>query len=96
MRLPFHKRFPELRMGECVVIGAIALAIIAWTSPQQLTVTVYKLLLVCIFALLGFRLDRMIFPYARPDRVVDEARDWATMRRAVIVAASIIGGTIGV
>lgn len=96
MRLSFQKRFPELRMFECVVIGAVAFAIIAWTSPQQLTVTVYKLLLVCIFALLGFRLDRMIFPYARPDKVVDEARDWATMRRAVIVAASIIGGTIGV
>jgi len=92
----FTKRFPELRMLECIVIAAIALAIIAFTSPQQLTVTVYKVLLVTLFALLGFRLDRMIFPYARPDKVFDDARDWAMMRRAVIVAASILGGTIGV
>jgi|CXWL01.1.fsa_nt_gi hypothetical protein len=96
MSQPFTKRFPELRMLECVVIAALALAVIAYSSPQQLTVAVYKILLVTLFALLGFRLDRMIFPYARPDKVVDDARDWATMRRAVIIAASIIGGTIGV
>lgn len=92
----FTKRFPELRMLECIVIAVITLAIIAYASPQQLTVAVYKVLLVTLFALLGFRLDRMIFPYARPDKVVDDARDAACIRRAIIVAAAIVGGTIGV
>jgi hypothetical protein len=34
--------------------------------PEQLGVTLYKLLLVSIAAILGYHLDRALFPYASP------------------------------
>lgn len=85
-----------MRLLECIVLMLLTMAIIAYVSPQQLTVTVYKMSLVTLFALIGFRLDRMIFPYARPDKVSGEHRDAAGLRRAIVIAAAIVGGTIGV
>lgn len=38
-------------------------------APQQLPVLLYKVLLVDIAALVGYWLDRSLFPYARPDEV---------------------------
>lgn len=92
----FTRRLYDLRLAECIVMAAITVAIVAYVSPQQLTVTVYKVSLVTLFALIGFRLDRMIFPYARPDRVPHDQAPLAGLRRAIVIAAAILGGTIGV
>ncbi len=83
-------------MLECVALAALTMLVIAFVSPQQLTVTVYKVSLVTLFALIGFRLDRIIFPYARPDKVDPDQAPTAWLRRAIVIAAAIIGGTIGV
>jgi hypothetical protein len=92
----FTRRMYELRMAECIVLAALSLLLIAYVSPQQITVVIYKVSLVSLFALIGFRIDRMIFSYARPDRVIPALAPAAWIRRAIIVAASIIGGTLGV
>jgi hypothetical protein len=92
----FARRIYELRLAECILLALLSMAIIAYVSPQQLTVTVYKVSLVSLFALIGFRLDRMIFPYARPDKVLPAQQPLAWLRRAIIIAAAIIGGTLGV
>lgn len=96
MRNRFARHLYELRLFECMVLAILSMLIVAYVTPQNLTVTIYKLSLVCLFALIGFRLDRMIFPYARPDRVPHDQAALAGLRRAVVIAAVIIGGTIGV
>lgn len=92
----FTQRIRDLRLLEWIVLAMLAMLAIAYVAPHQLTVTVYKVSLVSLFALLGFRLDRALFPYARPDKVPADHAPMAGMRRAVVIAAVIIGGTIGV
>jgi hypothetical protein len=86
----------DIRMLEWWAIALIAFALIAYFHPQQVPVTLYKVSLVSLFAVLGFRLDRGIFPYSRPDKVPEQHRASAELRRAIVMAAVIIGGTLGV
>ncbi len=46
------------------------IGIIFAIAPQQAPVTLYKLSLVTLAGLVGYWLDRAIFPYARPDAFV--------------------------
>lgn len=62
---PLLQRLP--RLGGWLLI-ALALAAAVWlTQPQQLPVSLYKLSLVSLAGVLGYWLDRSLFPYARPD-----------------------------
>lgn len=65
IRLPIHQRLPRLSgwmlITICLMVGILALA------PQQLPVTMYKLSLVTLAAVVGYWVDRSLFPYARPD-----------------------------
>lgn len=65
IRLPIHQRLPRLSgwilITICLMVGILALA------PQQLPVTMYKLSLVTLAAVVGYWIDRSLFPYARPD-----------------------------
>lgn len=45
-------------------------------SPQLFEVTIYKLGLVFASASAGYWIDRVTFPYARPDRLQDEHMDF--------------------
>lgn len=54
--------------------AALLLALIAVISPIQLPVVLYKAALVSLAAVLGYWLDRSLFPYARPDGFLE--RDW--------------------
>ena len=49
-----------------LIAAVVLLIVIALTSPQQLGVTLYKLSLVSLAAVLGYHLDRGLFPYASP------------------------------
>lgn len=59
-----------------LIAAVILLAVIALISPQQLSITVYKLSLVSLAAVLGYHLDRSLFPYASPDGYL--RHDWKT------------------
>ncbi|BEU95533.1 putative holin [Acidovorax sp. DW039] len=43
-------------------------------APAQLPVVLYKAALIALAAVLGYWLDRALFPYARPDGYLQ--RDW--------------------
>lgn len=116
MRLP--------RMGGWLVL-ALTLSALVWAmAPQQLPVSVYKLSLIALAAVVGYWIDRSLFPYARPDSFLvlhgavcdeddgdgddDEAdgapalpqpMQWlmaaSMLRRAVIVAACMLGVSLG-
>lgn len=54
-------------MSGWLLLSIVLVASIAAVSPQQLPVTLYKLCLITLAGVVGYWLDRGLFPYARPD-----------------------------
>lgn len=53
------------------LILAIALSVLVYlVAPHQLPVTLYKISLIATAAVVGYWLDRALYPYARPDRYI--------------------------
>lgn len=89
-----------LRTIEFAILAALGLIFIGFIAPQQLPVALYKGTLVLIGGYLGYWADRWLFPYARPDsfQLVEVNRssfNLSMIRRAIIVAACILGLTLG-
>ncbi len=70
--IPLWLRAP--RNSLWIVLATVLLALIAVVSPVQLPVVLYKVALIALAAVLGYWLDRALFPYARPDSFL--IRDW--------------------
>lgn len=83
------------RMLDWLLIAAVLLVIVYLIAPQNLPVVIYKLALVSLAGLMGYRLDRSLFPYARPDQCAESVKGMAMLRRAIIVAAFMIAVSIG-
>lgn len=54
------------RLSGWLLTSVLLLGTIGLVSPQQLPVVVYKLSLITLAAVLGYWLDRSLFPKARP------------------------------
>lgn len=63
--IPLWLRAP--RSSLFVLLSVALLAALAVVSPVQLPVALYKLTLIALAAVVGYWLDRALFPYARPD-----------------------------
>lgn len=83
----------KLRVFPLALLSAALLAVIGAFAPQQLPVVLYKLVLVTLFGFAGYWVDRFIFPYARPHALTGSLPQ---LRRAIIVASCVVGGTLGV
>lgn len=59
------RRLP--RMSGWLLIALLLSLLIFVLHPQQLGVSLYKLNLIAIAGVVGYWLDRSLFPYARPD-----------------------------
>lgn len=59
-------KISDIRLLKWYLLAIILFLIIIALSPQQLTVVVYKLALVLLSAVIGYHLDRALFPYASP------------------------------
>jgi hypothetical protein len=70
--IPLWLRAP--RNSLWFIAALVLLALIALVSPVQLPVVLYKAALVALAAVMGYLLDRALFPYARPDGYLQ--RDW--------------------
>lgn len=92
-------------LGWALIALALSLAV-AFIAPQQLPVSLYKINLVALAGVVGYWLDRGLFPYARPSAWADLARYGATLgnaqvfaacmlRRALVVAAAMIAVGMG-
>lgn len=55
-----------------IIATILLLAGICLMAPQQLPVSLYKLSLVTMAGVVGYWLDRSLFPYARPDSFIAE------------------------
>jgi len=69
-------------------------------APQQLPVSLYKLSLIAMAAVVGYWIDRSLFPYARPDNPSIQPYDMivaaAMLRRAIIVGCAMLAVSLGV
>ena len=91
------------RMISWLAVSIPLIVIIAILSPQKIDLLVYKAVLITFSAWLGYRIDRGLFPYARPDRLAEEpampdsdlAVAAAMLRRSIIVAACVLAMAIG-
>lgn len=62
-------QFPRLFWW--LIATLLLLAVIGLIYPQQFPVSLYKLSLVTMAGVVGYWLDRSLFPYARPDAVIE-------------------------
>jgi hypothetical protein len=60
------KKLSQIRLLNWYLVAITLFAIITLISPQQLPVVAYKLSLVLLSAVVGYHLDRALFPYASP------------------------------
>ena len=70
--IPTWLRAP--RTTTWLLLAALLLAAVAIVAPPQLPVVLYKAALIALAAVIGYWLDRALFPYARPDSFL--WRDW--------------------
>lgn len=83
--------FEFLRMAQFGVFALIAFLLLKKPELQG-EVILYKAVLIMGAAHLGYWIDRCLFPYARPHLAVTaEVGNAAMVRRAIIVAAVIVG-----
>lgn len=93
------------RMFDWLLVTLVLVASIYVLSPQQLPVSLYKLSLITMAAVVGYWIDRSLFPYARPDKFY-EGKDYplirahlasgAMLRRAIIVGCAMLAVSLGV
>lgn len=88
------------RMFDWLLVTLVLVASIYVLSPQQLPVSLYKLSLITMAAVVGYWIDRSLFPYARPDN--PQLLQWpvmqacAMLRRAIIVGCAMLAVSLGV
>ena len=98
-----HTSFvPRPRLWGWFLITLALLAAVWCIAPQQLPVSLYKLSLVTLAAVVGYWLDRSLFPYARPDAIrIQPVPDQhcimgaAMLRRAIIVGCAMLAMGLG-
>lgn len=96
------------RLFGWLIATVLLLAVIGLLHPQQLPVSLYKLSLVTMAGVAGYWLDRSLFPYARPDNILNGFREtkfvldtlgWqfslACIRRAIIVGCAMMAIGLG-
>lgn len=62
------------RLISLILFAALAMLALYLAAPEQMTVVLYKAAVVTFAAVLGYWIDRAIFPYARPDSYLVD--DW--------------------
>lgn len=88
------------RLFGLIVLNVILIGILIAIAPQQVPLTLYKLSLVTLAGLVGYWLDRALFPYARPDIYIDKAGFKvellaSMLRRAIIIGCAMLAMGLG-
>lgn len=83
-----------------MLISVLLLFSVAAISPKEIPVILYKLSMVTTGAVLGYWIDRALYPYDRPHSYAEAGEDLiprglAMLRRALVVIACVLGLTLG-
>lgn len=87
----------RIRMMGWKIASILLICLVAVVHRNQLPVLATKVMMVVLFGTIGYRFDRGIAPYARPDNpdLTALERAVAGIRRAIIVAAFVFAGAMG-
>lgn len=90
-------RIKNLRMVDWFAINIIMVGAVYFLAPQQIPVLVFKACQVSMMGWIGYWFDRRIAPNSRPGNLELETieRAAAMIRRALIIAAAMIAGSLG-
>lgn len=76
------KKLKLPRMSGWLLLAAFLFVAIAALAAHQLAVAVYKIALLVTAGVIGYWLDRALFPYARPDSYL-ATTDWKRRLREI-------------
>lgn len=79
---------PGARMRWIWLVLAASTAVLVWQYPEQGGVLVSKLNRIALGAALGVAVDRLVFPYSRPNSV-DVEDSWMYRRAALMVGGML-------
>ncbi|MGN6229168.1 MAG: putative holin [Dyella sp.] len=82
----------KLRATPLLLLGAITFGVVLLMNPAKVGLLIWGASRIGLYAYLGYWVDRIIFPYARPHTLTGIAEGTAWKRRALIVAAALIAG----
>lgn len=83
-----------MRTWPILLVAVVMLAASMLTSGVSLAVTLYGLGKIAAGGYLGYWIDRLLFPYARPHEQDEADRIFGCLRRAIIVAACVIAAAL--
>ncbi|WP_430391088.1 putative holin [Dyella sp. 20L07] len=84
----------KLRATPLLIMGAMTFLIVLMLNPAKVGLLIWGASRLGLYAYLGYWVDRIIFPYARPHTLQGVAEGTAWKRRALIVAAAILAGAL--
>lgn len=84
----------KLRASPLLLLGVVTFAVVLVLNPAKVGLLVWGVARIGVYAWLGYWVDRVIFPYARPHTLTGIAEGTAWKRRALIVAAALIAGAL--
>lgn len=79
-----------VRMWPWLAAALVAVTYVGYMQPQMVGLLIWGLCKMCIGAFLGYWFDRSTARGSRPHELEGDAKDRAQLRRAIIVAASIL------
>jgi hypothetical protein len=79
---------PGARMRWIWLVLAASTAVLVWQYPEQAGVLVSKFNRIALGAALGVAVDRLVFPYSRPNEV-DVEDSWMYRRAALMVGGML-------
>ncbi|WP_126456714.1 putative holin [Sulfuriflexus mobilis] len=87
----------KARAWPWLFFAVITVSYVSVIAPHQVGVLLWSLSKLCIGAYLGYWIDRSLFKHGRPDHQTElQCRNTAWLRRAIIVAATIVALGLGV
>lgn len=84
----------KLRASPLLLLGMVTFWVVLVLNPAKVGLLVWGASRIGVYAWLGYWVDRVIFPYARPHTLTGIAEGTAWKRRALIVAAALIAGAL--
>lgn len=84
----------KLRATPLLLLGVVTFIVVLVLNPAKVGLMVWGVARIGVYAWLGYWVDRIIFPYARPHILSGIAEGTAWKRRALIVAAALIAGAL--
>jgi hypothetical protein len=84
----------KLRATPLLLLGAVTFLWVLHLNPAKVGLLIWGASRIGLCAYLGYWVDRIIFPYARPHALEGIAQGTAWKRRALIVSAAIIAGAL--